>query len=449
MKRWVIIGAVIILAIIIGLLALPSFIESEDFEIKPAENFTTTDENGIDFSLTDYKGNVTILHFTSLETPLCIECLEEMEGQIIELEKLALSDENLTIITINLRKNPFSDTGKVMAEEDFGVNVSWHWVEDFNPYPIANLYSNYWTISGVTANPSLVLIDTNQSIVGVYHVYCLGKGEIDGIQTAESLKKDVNDIIEGRWEGFKGQESREGLTFLGIFGLGILTSLSPCSIALLIAMISYVGTLQKKSKSSLKKYSMQGFWIGVVFTLGMSFVFFIFGLILTSVGIFIEISTLFFLIAGVILIILGINVFKPIRELIGREPKSDTDSKVMEKGQKLFTNISKKSIYLGAFFLGILFSIGWAPCAISLMMPVFVLTLTQKISILTGGLLLFVFGIGHGIPIIPLCTVTSSVRGKVGNKYVSAGRWMQRIFGIIIIIIGIIMAARFLNLNLW
>ena len=449
MKRWMIIGVVIILAVIIGLLALPSFIESEDYEVKPAENFTATDENGINFSLSDYKGNVTILHFTSLETPLCIECLEEMEGQIIELEKLALSSENVTIITINLRKNPFSDTGIVMAERDFGVNVSWHWVEDFNPYPIASLYNDYWTLSGATANPSLVLIDTNQSIVGVYHVYCLGKGEIDGIQTAESLTNDINDIIEGRWEGFKGKGSSEGLTFLGIFALGILTSLTPCSIALLIAMISYVGSLQKKSEGSLKKYSMQGFWIGVVFTLGMSFVFFIFGLILTSVGIFIEISTLFYLIAGVILIVLGINVFKPIRELISRESKGDADSKVMEKGQKLFTNLSKKSIYLGAFFLGVLFSIGWAPCAMSLMMPVFVLTLTQKISILTGGLLLFVFGIGHGIPIIPLCAVTSSVRGKVGNKYVTVGRWMQRIFGIIIIIIGLIMAARFWDFKLW
>ena len=449
MKRWVIIGAVVILAVIIGLIAFPSFMESENYEVKPAENFTATDENGVVFSLGDYKGFVTVLHFTGLETPLCIECLEEMEGQIVELENLVSSDENVTVITINIRKNPYSDTGKVMAERDFGVNVSWHWIEDFNPYPIASLYADYWTYGGATSNPTLVLIDSNQSIVGVYNVYCLGKGEIDGIQSSESVQENINDILEGKWEGFKRQSSNEGLTFLGIFLLGILTSLTPCSIALLVAMISYVGSLQKKSEDSLKKYSIQGLWIGVVFTLGMASVFFIFGLILTSVGVFIEISTFFYLIAGVILIILGINIFKPLRELIKRKTKEDKDPKVMEKGQKLFTKLSKKSIYLGAFFLGVLFSIGWAPCAMSLMMPVFVLTLTQKISILTGGLFLFVFGLGHGIPIIPLCAVTSSFRGKVGNKYVSVGRWMQRIFGILIIIIGIIMAARFWGFNLW
>ena len=94
-------------------------------------------------------------------------------------------------------------------------------------------------------------------------------------------------LLEGKYEGFKGKNYNNELTFIGIFGLGILTALSPCSIALLVAMISYVGSLQKQDeKSSTKKYSIQGFWIGVVFTLGMAFVFFIFGLILSSVGYF-------------------------------------------------------------------------------------------------------------------------------------------------------------------
>ena len=66
-----------------------------------------------------------------------------------------------------------------------------------------------------------------------------------------------------------------------------------------------------------------------------------------------------------------------------------------------------------------------------------------------GGLLLFVFGLGHGVPIIPLCAVTSSIRGKLGNKYVTAGRWMQRVFGVIIIVIGVIMAIRFWGINFW
>jgi cytochrome c-type biogenesis protein len=414
-----------------------------------APGFTATDENGVMFSLHDYEGKVIILHFTGVETPLCIECLEEMEGQIHELEALSKSSDNISIITINIRKNPSSISGREMATTDFGANISWHWVEDLSPYPIAGLYQKQWTVDGAFSNPSLVLIDMNQSIVGVYHVYCMGKGPIDGIQTAESLGADTKAIADGTWKGTDGNWEDEGITFAGIFLLGILTSVTPCSLALLVAMISYVGSLQKDSEKKFKKYSLQGVWIGIVFTLGMSLVFFVFGMIISSVGIFIEASTVFFLIAGIILIILGINIFKPFSELFKRKSEGKTGRGFVEKGQGIFYKISKKSIYLGAFFLGILFSIGWAPCALSLMMPVFILTLTQKISIIMGGLLLFTFGLGHGVPIIPLCAATNSIRGKLGNRYVTAGKWMQRIFGIIIIAIGVIMAIRFWGIKFW
>jgi cytochrome c-type biogenesis protein len=434
---------------ILSLFFFSTGVHADQNTIVTAPGFTATDENGVMFSLHDYEGKVIILHFTGVETPLCIECLEEMEGQIHELEALSKSSDNISIITINIRKNPSSISGREMATTDFGANISWHWVEDFSPYPIAGLYQKQWTVDGAFSNPSLVLIDMNQSIVGVYHVYCMGKGPIDGIQTAESLGADTKAIADGTWKGTDGNWEDEGITFAGIFLLGILTSVTPCSLALLVAMISYVGSLQKDSEKKFKKYSLQGVWIGIVFTLGMSLVFFVFGMIISSVGIFIEASTVFFLIAGIILIILGINIFKPFSELFKRKSEGKTGRGFVEKGQGIFYKISKKSIYLGAFFLGILFSIGWAPCALSLMMPVFILTLTQKISIIMGGLLLFTFGLGHGVPIIPLCAATNSIRGKLGNRYVTAGKWMQRIFGIIIIAIGVIMAIRFWGIKFW
>jgi len=391
------------------ILLVSSLVTSEDYVSSP--DFTTTDENGNEFTLNDYSGEIIIMHITGLETPLCIECLEEMTGQLNELEKLAQTT-NINILTVNLRKNPYSDSGKTIAERDYGINVSWPWVEDFSPYPITGLYQEYWTVQGAFSNPTIVLIDQNQSIVGVYHVYCLGKGKIDGIQSAESLEQDVQAIQEGSWEGLNTNDFGDSLTFLGIFGLGILTALTPCSIVLLVAMISYVGSLQKNNdneNNKLKKISIQGLWIGIVFTIGMALVFFVFGLIISSVSMFIEASAIFYLISGVILLILGINVFKPFKELIKRNSDKGENANIVEKGQKIFFNLSKKSIYLGAFFLGILFSIGWAPCAMSLMMPVFILMLSQKIPLLIGGLMLFVFGLGHGIPIIPLCAVTSSI----------------------------------------
>jgi len=455
----------LIIILIAGILLLTSplsFGARSEHETRLAPDFTATDKNGVEFSLSDYRGSVIVIHFTGLELPLCIECEEEMKGQLVELENLNRLVDNVIIITVNIRKNPYSISGRDIAEQDYGIKVGWHWVEDFSPYNVSGLYQEYWTVDGAFSNPALVLIDENQSIVGVYHIYCMGKGKLDGVQTAESLAQDVRDIAEGRWEGFKGETS-SSITFLGIFALGILTSLSPCSIVLLVVMVSYVGSLRKDSEDKSKKFTAQGFWVGIFFTLGLSLVFFIFGMIIQSIGFFIEVSAVFYLIAGVILIVLGINVFKPIKEIFKIRIKSreEQSSQIVgnycswnkciqtNKGQNIFFKLSKKSLYLGALFLGILFAIGWAPCAMSLMMPVFILTLTQKISILMGGLLLFVFGLGHGVPIIPLCAVTSSVRGKLGNRYVTAGRWTQNVFGAIIIIIGLIMALRFWGINFW
>jgi peroxiredoxin len=188
----------------ISLFFFSAGVHADQNTIVTAPDFTATDENGVTFSLHDYQGKVVILHFTGVETPLCIECLEEMEGQIHELEALSKSSENISIITINIRKNPSSISGLEMAVTDFGANITWHWIEDFNPYPTAGLYQAFWTVDGAFSNPSLVLIDTNQSIVGVYYVYCMGKGSIDGVQTAESLRADAKAIADGTWKGTDG-----------------------------------------------------------------------------------------------------------------------------------------------------------------------------------------------------------------------------------------------------
>jgi cytochrome c-type biogenesis protein len=447
MKRWLISG--ILLFIITTSLPFVPTVESTGESHSLAPNFTTVDQHNTSFSLYDNNTTVTILHFTGLESPVCIECEQEMIGQIQELASLRQLDKNITIITINIRKNPYSTNGLTIAEQNYDVNVSWHWVEEYSPYSVAGLYQKYWTIDGAFSNPTLLLLDKNHSIVGIYHVYCLGKGKIDDIQTALSLSQDANKIQAGTYEQFKNDGSSQEITFVAMFLLGILTAATPCSIALLVAMISYVGSLQKNQKEQSKKFSYQGLWIGIIFTLGMSLVFFVFGLIISSFGLVLETSAFFYLIAGIVLILLGINIFKPFRELLSFRSSRKTNPQFTGRGQTIFIKLSRRSLYLGAFFLGILFSIGWAPCALSLMMPVFILTLTQKISLLMSGLLLFVFGLGHGVPIIPLCAVTSSIRGKLGNKYVSAGKWLQMVFGVVIIGIGVIMAIRYWGINLW
>jgi len=447
MKRLLFLGSLIVSVAVMSLVFLPVFGQDDGSDLRPAPDFTATDQYGHNFSLSEYSGKIIVLHFTGLETPLCQECLREMVDQLEELEDLHEMGTNATVITVNIRKSPSSESGVAIAEDVYGINVSWHWVEDASPFSIAGLYQEYWTVDGAFSNPTLVLINENQSIVGVHHVYCLGRGTLDGIQTAESLAEDIRAIASGEWSEFRGDTSGNELTFLGMFVLGIITALSPCSIALLVSMISYVGAT--KSGDGIRRESIQGFQVGVVFTLGMSLVFFLIGMLISSLGTFIEMSSIFYFIAGFILLLLAINIFKPLRELLPAWLKRDRKEGIMEKGGRWFNTLSERSLLLGAFFLGVLFAVGWAPCAISLVMPVFILVLTEKTTLLMGGLMLFVFGIGHGIPIIPLTTLTRGVRARLGTAYIATGNIIEKIFAVVIMIIAVIFILRYFGVVFW
>ena len=458
-----IIGVVLLLAIIstIILYALTSDYSSE---FSTAPDFKAEDVDGISFSMKDFEGEVVILHITNIEKPLCIECEKELRAQTKELVELKEKRNDTVIITINMRKNPYSDDGRSLSEKWWDVNITWHWTEDFDPYPIAGKYIDYWNVKGGTVNPTIILIDKEMQIVGVYHVYQMGKGEIDGIQDAEELENKIDKCNRGEWEDFEGEVSKHSISFIGMFGLGIITSLSPCSIALLVAMLSYVLSSRRTSitESGKEKHGRDGFVIGIGFTLGMAFVFFMIGLFISSVGDLVRASSLFYLLAGILMILLGFNNLKSLGEIFSpvfsrlsfgsRSKKSDgsgLNRSTKERMIDFSTRLFRYSTFLGGFILGIFFALAWAPCAVSLVFPVIIWMLSQEISLIVGALMLFVFGLGHGVPIIPLATFGNSIRGKIGGKYLVVGKWTTRIFGIIVIIFGLIFILRYCGYKLW
>ncbi|MGB7571635.1 MAG: cytochrome c biogenesis protein [Methanothrix sp.] len=432
-----------------------------------APDFQALDLDGKNISLSDYRGQAVLLHITNIENPLCRECEHALDAQTSQLSHLAKKDPGINIITLNVRKNPYSKDGPTLAKEWWNINVTWPWIEDYSPYPLTGKYIDYSTLEGGFANPTLILIDKEGKVGGLYHVYQLGKGEIDGIQSAENLSRDLSSIAQGQASGFKAIASQKGVNYLGMFVLGIVTSLSPCSVALLLAMFSYVMTARRKDEYLKKSASAsrEGFMIGVAFTLGMAAVFFVVGLFLSDIGVFIRQARFFDLAAGLLMIILGINIIKPIGEII--EPvrsrlsfgRGSADALsggtaaekkgIMERLVHFSIELFQYSAFIGAFALGVFFALGWAPCAVSLVFPVLIWLVSQNVTALGGGMMLFVFGVGHGVPVIPIATFSRAVGGQIGEKYIAAGKYVTKIFGLAVIVIGLLYAVRYLGYKMW
>jgi cytochrome c-type biogenesis protein len=458
MKRWqggFVAVAAFALCIAILLLSLGSGVISGE-KIRSAPEFSLVDHEGAVWNLTEQRGKVVLLHFTQLEYPLCLECEAAIVAQLRQLQALAnQSVADLTILTINLRKNAYSDPGWQIAERDYGINVTWAWAEEMQPYAMANEYLEYWQVQGGLSNPALLLIDEQGRAVGVYHVYIVGRGNADGVRSAPTLAADVQKIAAGQWgDTLVGYTSKTEVSAIGMFALGVLTSFSPCSIALLMTMVLYIGarTSKKGKDGDLKT----GLGIGLTFTLGIATVFLLLGLLLGYLGGFLTMSTAFYLLAGGVLVLLGVNAIFPLRRtfarLRGREegcacetPRGPFGS----MGTRMLDRLRSRSHLLAGFALGALFSLGWAPCALSLVFPMLLLMLAQGLGALQTGLLLFVFGLGHGLIIVPLCAASGELRERLLGKYEQAARPIMWAFGAAIIAMGLLFAARSFGVLLW
>ncbi|MCX8206552.1 MAG: cytochrome c biogenesis CcdA family protein [Methanothrix sp.] len=388
----------------------------------------------------------SLLYITNIESPICRECEEVLHAQTAEIARLAAEHPDVDILTINIRKNPYSPNGSSLAVSWWGVNVTWPWMEDFQPYPAAGRYMDYWSSGTGFSNPTIIILNSDGDVVRVYRVYQIGRGLIDGVQSSEKLYADLKSADE-KSSGWLSVSSA-GTSAIGMFALGIMTSLSPCSVALLAALFSYI--LSRKRREGSAGDYREGLAIGLSFTIGMAAVFFVIGLFVSQLGIFMRSSRFFDLAAGVLLIVLGMNSISPLGEIVGsifsfrRSEKS-----YLERAINISLRIFEQSSMLGAFFLGAFFSLGWAPCAISLVFPVIIWLLSQEVSPLGGGIMLFIFGLGHGVPVIPMAALSRSAAAKIADRYISAGGYITKIFGLLVITLGVLFAARYFGYALW
>lgn len=167
------------------------------------------------------------------------------------------------------------------------------------------------------------------------------------------------------------------------FGAGLISFLSPCVLPLIPGYISYISgsTLENLLKS--KNVNLLPI---ILFTLGFSVVFIIFGASATFLGkILLKNSFPLRIIAGLIIIIFSLHILGVFNlNFLNYEKRLDA-----EKNSNVFSS----------FLVGMAFAFGWTPCIGPILGSILILASTTE-SIYEGIMLLTFYSLGLAIPFI-------------------------------------------------
>ena len=166
-------------------------------------------------------------------------------------------------------------------------------------------------------------------------------------------------------------------------GAGLISFLSPCVLPLIPGYISYISG--SSLNELIEKKNVNLFPI-ILFTIGFSVVFIIFGAASTFLGnIFLQNSYELRIVAGLIIIILSLHIIGLI------------NLKFLNYEKRIQTNISKN--FFSPILIGMAFAFGWTPCIGPILGSILVLASTEE-SLFQGILLLSFYSIGLAVPFI-------------------------------------------------
>ena len=167
------------------------------------------------------------------------------------------------------------------------------------------------------------------------------------------------------------------------FGAGLISFLSPCVLPLIPGYISYISGSSLNELISKKNINL--FPI-ILFTVGFSIVFIIFGAASTFLGqVLLKNSYELRIVAGLVIIILSLQIIGLI------------NIRFLNYEKRIQTNISAG--VFSPILIGMAFAFGWTPCIGPILGSILVLASTEE-SLGRGILLLFFYSIGLAIPFI-------------------------------------------------
>ena len=166
-------------------------------------------------------------------------------------------------------------------------------------------------------------------------------------------------------------------------GAGLISFLSPCVLPLIPGYISYISGSSLNELIEKKNINLIPI---ILFTVGFSIVFIIFGAASTFLGqILLQNSFELRIVAGLVIIIFSLHIIGII------------NIKFLNYEKRINTNIS--SNFFSPILIGMAFAFGWTPCIGPILGSILVLAATEE-SLSKGILLLSFYSFGLAIPFI-------------------------------------------------
>ena len=211
------------------------------------------------------------------------------------------------------------------------------------------------------------------------------------------------------------------------FGAGLISFLSPCVLPLIPGYVSFITGNTLNEILEKKKIDLLPL---IVFSLGFSFVFIIFGATASFLGqILLQNSQILRSIAGVIIIIFSL-------QLIGV-----LNIKFLNVEKKFYTKKSNNIFFV--FIVGMAFGFGWTPCVGPALASILMIAGGMG-DALHGTLLLLVYGLSMTLPFVFAAIFAKPFLRWMqrNNHYI---KYVEKIMGLMLIIFALLIATNSVN----
>ena len=213
------------------------------------------------------------------------------------------------------------------------------------------------------------------------------------------------------------------LGLLVAFAGGLLSFLSPCVLPLVPSYLGFVTGFTFDEMADRRRLAMLH---ALLFVLGFSLVFMLFGASATALGRALKYYDVWFQrVGGVLIVLFGLYCLGVLRPgFLDQDTRLHLDRKPMG--------------FLGSVLVGMAFAAGWTPCIGPILGAILGLAATEA-SLSRGMVLLGAYSLGLAVPFLVAAFAVESFLDwfKRFRRFLP---WVQRASGALLVVVGLLMA---------